>query len=120
MITGYCDRCKTNVMLNRGDFDVCLAIILLLFTAGIGFIIYLAVFYSKPADRCVHCGYKITKTASSHSFQPSFQSQNYQQPVLSQPPQEKGPLENKTRYCSFCGEQLNYEANFCSNCGSRN
>ena len=75
--TGFCPRCNQNVLLTRKDFDTCLAIILLIFTAGIGLIIYLAVYHSKPEDKCVHCGTQIilSQSQKSYSYQPQIQTQ---------------------------------------------
>ncbi len=53
-LTGFCPRCNHRVLLARKQFETCQAIILLFFT-GIGFFIYLAVYYNKKKDRCGHC-----------------------------------------------------------------
>lgn len=119
MVTGFCQHCNQNVLLRRDEFDVCLAIILLLFTAGIGLIIYIAIYYSKPEDRCVHCGYKIAYIDSSQYLPQENHTQDYQQPIPPQPIQQSVPIENKTIYCTFCGEQVKSGVNYCPNCGSK-
>jgi hypothetical protein len=53
---GFCSHCNQKVLLKRQDIDVCLAIILLIFTAGIGLLIYLIIYYSKKENQCIHCG----------------------------------------------------------------
>lgn len=119
MVSGFCQHCNQNVLLHRDEFDVCLAIILLIFTAGIGLIIYIAIYYSKPEDRCVHCGNKIAYIDSSQYSQQNMPSQAYQQPIQSQPLQESVPIENKTIFCTFCGEELSSGVKYCPNCGSK-
>ena len=90
---GYCEHCKQNVLLSRQDIDTCLAIILLLFTAGIGLIIYLIIYYSRPKNRCVHCGTEVVTFLEQQTPSPkqiSYQQQEKKQ-VL---PVE---VENKNR-----------------------
>ena len=117
--TGFCPRCNQNVLLIRKDFDTCLAIILLIFTAGIGLIIYLAVYYSRREDRCAHCGTQITISQSqkSYSYQPQIQTQS----TLSPPP---GIISEEIKgvtpqFCALCGEKLEPGTKFCPNCGSK-
>ena len=108
---GYCPHCQQNVLLTRGEIDACLAIILLIFTAGIGLIIYLAIYYSKPEDRCVHCGTQVSSIIrqSSNQIQPNRYSQTFEQ------------IEGERGYyCSFCGEKLGESGlKYCPNCGSK-
>ena len=51
----YCSNCKTNVLTMREEIDICLVIILCIFTAGFGLLIYLAIYYDKKPIHCVHC-----------------------------------------------------------------
>lgn len=117
--TGFCLRCNQNVLLTRKDFDTCLAIILLIFTAGIGLIIYLAIYYSKREDRCVHCGTQITISQSqkSYSYHSQIQTQSTLSPTSGNTSEEiKGALPN---FCPLCGEKLESGTKFCPNCGSK-
>ena len=117
--TGYCPRCQQNVLLTREEIDTCLAIILLIFTAGIGLIIYLAIYYSKPEEYCVHCGAKITafQTPSpyTHQTQPQIQQTPYSPPINAAEQVTGG----RPNFCALCGEKLDMGAKFCQNCGSQ-
>ena len=117
--TGYCPRCQQNVLLTREEIDTCLAIILLIFTAGIGLLIYLAIYYSKPEENCVHCGAKVTafQTPSpyTHQSQPKIQQTPYSPPINTAE-QVTGGIPN---FCALCGEKLDMGAKFCQNCGSQ-
>ncbi|MHA1984942.1 MAG: hypothetical protein ACW967_11345 [Candidatus Hodarchaeales archaeon] len=117
--TGFCPRCQQQVLLTRKEFDTCLAIVLLLFT-GIGFIIYLVVYYGKKEDRCVHCG---TQIALSQAQAPvAYQTpQEIQQSSYSDTRSESE--ENSLtapKFCRFCGEKIESSSiKFCPNCGSK-
>ncbi|MFX1503168.1 MAG: zinc-ribbon domain-containing protein [Promethearchaeota archaeon] len=115
--TGWCPRCQQKVLLKREEIDTCLAIILLIFTAGIGLIIYLAIYYRRAEDRCIHCSTKITTTPiqSSYASQPQIQQSPYS---TSANGSEKitGATPN---YCPLCGEKLDMGIRFCPNCGSQ-
>ena len=120
--TGYCYHCKQNVLLAREDIDICLAIVLLIFTAGIGLIIYMVIYYGKEEDRCVHCGATCSQTFDSSGSQiaPQVSTQPHQQ-GRSLPVQEV-VQEKKTgfNFCPFCGDNFDQEGvKFCPNCGSK-
>ncbi|UCC20740.1 MAG: zinc-ribbon domain-containing protein [Promethearchaeota archaeon] len=116
--TGWCPRCQQNVLLKREEIDTCLAIILLIFTAGIGLIIYYAIYHSRPENRCVHCGGIITtQQQSPYTYQssPQIQQSSYSAPVnISE--EVTGARPN---FCALCGEKLDVGAKFCQNCGSQ-
>ncbi|MFW9877269.1 MAG: zinc-ribbon domain-containing protein [Candidatus Thorarchaeota archaeon] len=116
--TGFCPRCNQNVLLTRKEFDTCLAIILLIFTV-IGFFIYLAVYYSRKEDRCVHCGTQITVSESKRSYvyQPQIQNQSTLSPTTENISEEIGGVVSN--FCALCGEKLDPGIKFCPNCGSR-
>ncbi|MHA1471581.1 MAG: hypothetical protein ACTSQW_00620 [Promethearchaeota archaeon] len=56
--TVYCATCEQKVELRRKNFEhiyhevLCFSVIL---TAGLGFILYLILKYSKPKDSCPNC-----------------------------------------------------------------
>lgn len=115
--TGWCPRCQQNVLLKREEIDTCLAIILLIFTAGIGLIIYLAFYYSKAEDRCIHCGAKVTalQTQSPYAAQPQIQQSSYSTPTNI----SEEITGSRPNFCSLCGEKLDMGIKFCPNCGSQ-
>lgn len=108
--TGYCPSCQQNVLLIREEINIALVVLLLIFTVGIGLIIYLIIYYNKEEDKCIHCKTIVTTLNVPYSQTTSDISlQNYQKEI-----------EPQGNYCPFCGEQLRgKESNFCSNCGSK-
>ena len=133
--TGFCPNCQQNALLVRERIDTCLAIILAIFTAGIGLIVYLAIYYSKPENRCIHCNTIVQPSLTSQYAEPQSQvgyqepSQGYQIPNRNQPEptynyQPAEPVvkvENpKRNFCALCGAKLDpaQGLKFCANCGS--
>ena len=120
---GYCPICKQNVLLVREALNWPLMIILLIFTAGIGLLILLAIHYEKEPNRCIHCHTQISMESNK-----SVQSSTYVQ-VENQKTHHsnsnsdikvKADETSNNKYCSYCGEpQLNELAKFCPHCGSR-
>jgi hypothetical protein len=132
--TGYCPNCKQNVLLAREDIDVGLAILLLIFTAGIGLIIYLVIYYSRPENRCVHCNTEALSVQSKSNYtdqkQVSYQSNenpyiyhketdtNLESQNLSEGSTKE--ISEKINYCPLCGSKIDTESQkYCSNCGSQ-
>jgi len=122
MANMFCPQCKTNVLTSREDIDICLAIILLIFTGGIGLIIYLAIYYGRDPNRCVHCNStckpKLIEQEPSSTHQDSNQSYK---PIQLAPIQEI--LENdekQSKYCFNCGVQIDERdgLKFCPFCGT--
>ncbi|TFF86210.1 MAG: zinc-ribbon domain-containing protein [Promethearchaeota archaeon] len=111
--TGYCPICKQEVLLTREDINWGVAILLLCFTGGIGLIIYLVIYYSKPEDRCIHCNNRVISRAAQSSHVVELVG-----PVLNQ---NDKVLENEEpKYCVFCGEQLeSSNVRYCPHCGSK-
>ena len=117
-VVGFCPRCNQQVLLTRKEIDVCLAIVLLIFTAGIGLLIYLAIYYSKVEDRCRLCGTQITRDTTQSLYIPS---QNQFQTSQNSVPLEESEesLVKEVKYCAFCGEKIAFLDRFCPNCGSK-
>jgi hypothetical protein len=111
--TGYCPRCNQEVLLTREEINWGVAILLLCFTGGIGLIIYLVIFYSRPENRCVHCNARVVNRVPQYSreIQPDRSISNQSNEIN----ENDGP-----KYCPFCGEQLkSLNVRFCSHCGTR-
>jgi len=120
---GYCPICKQNVLLVREALNWPLIIILMIFTAGIGLIIYLIIYYNKPENRCIHCHAQISLKANK-SIQPSpyFQAENQKAHHSNFNADKKVKVDetSKHKHCPFCGEPLlNELAKFCAHCGSK-
>ncbi len=120
---GYCPYCKQNVLLVREAPNWPLMIILLIFTGGIGLIVYGIIYYNKVPNRCIHCHSQIALVSTS-----SVQSSNQIQPIARLGQESDinavdSVEENKMlqqNFCSFCGEiLLNKEAKFCAHCGTK-
>jgi hypothetical protein len=116
--TGYCPRCRQEVLLTREEINWGVAILLLCFTGGIGLIIYLAIYYSKPQDRCVHCNTRVISRAPQYSRNINL----YQNAAaVSNENQNVKVIENGSpKYCPFCGEHLeSSNVRSCPNCGTK-
>lgn len=125
----YCPHCKRNVLATRKDFRVGLAIVLAIFTGGIGLLIYLAIYLDKDKILCIHCRTEcqIRQTEEQLNVNSGYTSSNYA--VVNQGPQkqlvvmpvEKESVEpNNTKYCYNCGAPLSglKTQKFCPLCGS--
>jgi hypothetical protein len=51
MEKGYCPKCAKEVYMKREEIDICLCIILAIFTAGIGLLIYMVIYLDKKENR---------------------------------------------------------------------
>ena len=51
----FCPKCKKEVQTKREDIDWFLLIILAIFTAGFGVLIYLYFYFKKVENHCVWC-----------------------------------------------------------------
>ena len=113
--TGYCPHCQQNVLMAREEMNVVLAIILLCCT-GIGFFIYLIFYYSKPKNRCIHCGSYCQATLPNKSSQTVLQLRN--QPQSNS--MNAKTLGKQLKFCPLCGNKLvEGNQNFCQSCGSK-
>jgi hypothetical protein len=134
MTVGYCKKCAQNTLLKREEMDICLAIILAIFTAGIGLIVYLIIWYNKDENQCVHCGTVATPASAQPASIEENSLYNYQQAINEQlnpyrTTQQKGEatpemsytkvIGEKVLYCSFCGVKLDNNAEYCPDCGMK-
>lgn len=111
-----------NVYAKKNDFNIGLAIILAIFTGGIGLLIYLAIYLDREhKPRCIHCNsvcYEQKENVESSSnyqvISSSHQPEN--QKIVIEPQQRS---EN-SKFCYNCGSELDgsEQAKFCALCGS--
>ena len=123
MATMYCPKCKMNVFTVRDDLDIGLLIILCIFTAGIGAIIYLAIYFDNDANRCIHCKSICNPVMIEDESKNSIS-------LLKCCPNEKSKKETinqiqikdeRTKYCFNCGTELDERErlNYSAYCGTR-
>jgi len=105
MASNYCPNCNMNVLTVREDINICLIIILSIFTAGIGVLIYLAIYYEKEPNRCVHC---------KSICQPISNIQN--EYVLNSKPSQINKYQEAENYVET-NVQVAAKLKFCPNCG---
>ncbi|MFX1567971.1 MAG: hypothetical protein ACFFCV_06360 [Promethearchaeota archaeon] len=119
----YCPKCNMNVYTKKNEFNIGLAIILAIFTGGLGLLIYIAIYLDRAhKPRCIHCDSvcyeqkeNITEPISNYQVQSvAHQPQTIQ--VIGKSEKE----EEKALYCYNCGTELdrNADAKFCALCGS--
>ncbi len=118
---GFCPSCNKQVLLKREDIDICLAVILLIFTVGIGLILYLVFYYNKQEDRCNICGIKITSSQSPGLYGYDNQPRNQYASIstITQPTEEFLEELDIPRFCPLCGEKIVYGIFYCPKCGSK-
>ncbi|NVM17871.1 MAG: hypothetical protein HWN80_09150 [Candidatus Lokiarchaeota archaeon] len=123
MVTSYCPQCKMNVLTTREDIDICLVIILCIFTAGIGLLIYLAIYHEKEPNRCVYCKTIVQPvTYEQRETSPDFKSnqiEGYQE--IKTYEENRSLVEENSNFCSNCGVQLGDREGlkYCAFCGSK-
>ena len=119
----YCPKCNQKVLTKNNDFNVGLAIILLIFTGGIGLLIYVAVYLDREhKPRCIHCDSVCYE--QKEELQPK--KNPYQVVSAPIPPQtekvtvDPERVEEKPDFCYNCGSELDRNANtqFCALCGT--
>jgi endogenous inhibitor of DNA gyrase (YacG/DUF329 family) len=112
---GFCPKCKEEVLLKRNDIDICLIVLLTIFTAGIGTIIYLIIYYSDVPKRCIKCNSMClpvslqNKQKTVNADGENFKSKSISHKTINYCPacgSKIGNLNNKPNYCPFCGNNL--------------
>jgi hypothetical protein len=139
----YCPKCQREVTAIRPEMDFCLLFILL-FT-GIGWLIYIIIYFSQPESRCIICHSHVHERAPN---QLPYGNQSYANPQINyqqnaygnvnaapqspyRPPQtvnlqtNQVPVNNaapqrtgEVKYCSYCGAEIRKDAKFCSSCSA--
>ncbi len=120
MSTMYCPNCNMNVLTSKDKLNIPLAILLAIFTGGIGLLIYLAIWYSKE-NRCVHCKSVCQPSLSNNQSGSNYQAQNQTYQVQEYTPlQQKQSVDVKTKFCYNCGSKIadRESAKYCPYCGS--
>jgi len=116
----YCPKCEKGVITKEEEFNIALAIILAIFTGGIGLLIYIAVYMDKK-NRCIHCN-SVCKTqiienqpiSGYQALNVPNQTQNQKSIIITQSAGEK------PKFCYNCGSELEHgeNAKFCRLCGN--
>jgi hypothetical protein len=113
----YCEKCQTNVLTKREDLDIGIIIILFIFTAGLGVLIYLVVYYDKNSNRCIHCNSICKPVLLENQINKIVEP--IKEPLSDM---ELNITENRnnkeSKFCYNCGTKLDErERKFCSFCG---
>ena len=117
----YCPKCKLDVETKREDFRVGLAIILVIFTGGLGLLIYAAIYLDKAKNRCIHCNSVCNTRLVNNQSYSNYQLINSSNQILSQKAVVQTQLIAETvKYCFSCGVELDQreDAKFCRFCGT--
>ena len=115
----YCPNCKKEVATKREDLNLALVIVLVIFTGGIGLILYLIIWNEEPRNRCKICG----SICHAHIITEYSNSSNQHSNALPSQYQELQMIENKVEkvnFCPMCGASLDdrIKLKFCAYCGS--
>ena len=122
----YCPKCKVEVSTQRDEINWVLLVILAIFTAGFGVLIYLAYYFNKPENKCIHCNSICQDTYAYASppstvITPSIDRNNNSTQITTEVYRENDINESNdiTRYCPSCGSKLGDRegGNFCPYCG---
>jgi hypothetical protein len=125
----YCPQCEKEVQTKREDINWAILVVLTIFTAGIGVLIYLSVYFRKPMNHCVYCNsvcyIKETERASISLQETSSSSANYNsnQAITTikkeRIDEDNNKQEKNYKYCINCGAEIGNrkQLNFCAYCG---
>lgn len=123
MATRYCPNCKMNVLTTREDINICLVIILCIFSAGIFLLVYFAIYYGKEPNRCVHCKTIVRPVSNEERDTTSSikanQMEGYQQIKIYK--ENRSVVEENSEFCPNCGVKLSDREGlkYCAFCGSK-
>ena len=123
MATKYCPNCKMNVLTVREDINLCLIIILCILSAGIFVLIYLAIYYDKEPNRCVHCK-SICLPISNNQNDSTLNSkptQIYKYHEAENYVENDAHIADESKFCSNCGVKVGEREGlkFCAFCGTK-
>jgi hypothetical protein len=113
----YCEKCQSNVLTKREDIDIGIIILLFIFTAGFGILIYLIVYHDKKPNRCIHCN-SVCKPILIEEKTTSIDEQSKNTNNVDRNYILESKLSEDSRFCYNCGTELDSrERNFCPFCG---
>ncbi len=112
----YCPVCEEEVQCKREDINWAILVLLTIFTAGFGNLIYIAVWLKKPMNRCQICDSFCYRSKRVAMNSPVYTQRNSEQVTTTV--SEKTPKDDKNhKYCASCGAKLDMKAQFCAYCG---
>ncbi|MFW9938117.1 MAG: RING finger domain-containing protein [Candidatus Thorarchaeota archaeon] len=122
----FCPKCNTMVLTKRDDIDVCLLIILGIFTGGIGALIYLLIYLNHDPNRCIKCNSICTYYPYNTSKKPDIEvndTMHNQAGKTKQGEEISRLIKGSINFCPNCGSKIlnsRYEnPNYCPFCGEK-
>lgn len=116
----FCPKCNEIVLTKRQEIDICLLIILGIFTGGIGALIYLLIYFNHEPDRCINCNTVCTYQPISPT---NGSKKEINQSNFLQDEKEIKLKKDLMNFCPNCGNKIvksNYQnPNFCPYCGEK-
>ena len=125
----YCPNCQKEVQTKREDINWALLVLLTIFTAGIGVLVYLSAYFKKPMNKCIYCNAICFSREQLHlnnenRNEISLNNHSSSEQVLTtikKTPLKKGNAQSHKnhKYCSNCGLEIDHreKLNFCAYCG---
>lgn len=121
MNIAFCPKCNQKVMPKREDMDLCLLIILSIFTGGIGGIIYLIIYYNRNPNRCSYCNNICIPLKSEELPVSSSRDCETSKSTTINDNKDNLIVQQKICFCSNCGVKLiiynEEKLNYCPYCG---
>ena len=119
----YCPKCKMNVETKKMEFNIAIAILLAIFTGGIGLLIYVAIYLDREKrPRCIYCNSVCSAQLASNQSNSNYQliSNSNQMTNQKSVVQSVQLIEGPVKYCFSCGVELDQreDAKFCRFCGT--
>lgn len=112
----YCPVCEKEVQAKREDINWAILVLLTIFTAGLGNLIYISIWLKKPFNRCIHCN---SLCDPSKRILNTREISNNGSGQVSEIISKKEMKNNgKHKFCTNCGAELDGKAQFCAYCGS--
>lgn len=113
----YCPVCQEVVQAKREDINWAILVLLTIFTAGIGTLIYLSVWLKKPFDHCTTCN-SLCNSSKGTTHKENSSNQDNSNQMISTDSRQAVKKDNMNQFCTNCGAELDIKAQFCAYCGS--